>query len=75
MLFMPFEVTLNVHHQHFANSWNNKLFILKMFLDVRNSEFRRASVSPTNLHRSPPVFSYFARDILRLSQRLISHDL
>lgn len=46
-----------------------------MFSDVRNCEVRCASVSPTDLHRSPPVFSYFARDILRLSQRLIPPDL
>ena len=39
-----------------------------MFSDVRNSEVRRASVClsvcPTDLHQSPPVFSYFASDIL-----------
>lgn len=45
MLFMPFEVTLNVHHQHFAISWN-KLFILKMFSDYRNSDARRAASVP-----------------------------
>lgn len=46
-----------------------------MLLDVRNSEVGRASVSPTDLHRSPPVFSYFARDFLTLPQRLLSPDL
>lgn len=46
-----------------------KLFILKILSDVRNSEVRCASVSPTDLHGSPPSFSYFAKDILRLAQR------
>jgi hypothetical protein len=70
------------HHQHLLNSWNKEPFCIKDVFGC--SKFRSSlcfcqshlpSVSPTYLHRSPPVFSYFARDILRLSQRLLSPDL
>jgi len=29
MLFTPFEVTLNAHHQHFAISWNKQTFYIQ----------------------------------------------
>jgi len=74
MLFMPSVVSLNVHHQDFVISWNKQSFILKMLSDVRNSKVRCASVSATDLHRSPPTNLLLCKGHFEIISAVLSAD-